>query len=71
MLKKENEILKDKLVELERISQLEIANLREKLENMRDSEVSLLKSAHLNQTEILVNEVKTLEDIIATKNEEI
>lgn len=55
LLKRENEALKDKLMELERFAQLEIANLREKQENMRESEISLLKSAHINQIEILSN----------------
>ena len=71
LLKRENESLKDKISENERMFQLEIANLREKLENMRESEMSLLKSAHTNQVQILSNEVGALEDIIDSKNVEI
>lgn len=38
---------------------------------MRESEISILKSTYINQTDILAHEAKTLEDIVSTKNIEI
>jgi hypothetical protein len=49
LVKRENDGLKDKLSDNQRIYDLELANLREKLEGMRDSEIGLLKNAHTNQ----------------------
>jgi len=37
LLKKENEDLKDKLIETEHISEMELHNLKEKLDGMRES----------------------------------
>lgn len=49
LIKRENDALKDKLSDNQRIYDLELANLREKLEGMRESEIGLLKNAHGNQ----------------------
>jgi hypothetical protein len=53
LLKKENMELKEKLIESEHIADLELANLREKLEGIKESEVALLREASNNQEDIL------------------
>lgn len=71
LIKRENDSLKDKISDNQRIYDLELANLREKLEGMRESEIGLLKNAHSNQLEILSNEINKLEAMLNTKNLEI
>ena len=44
LVKKENEDLKDKIFETERIADIELNNLREKLEGIKDSELALIDS---------------------------
>lgn len=71
ILKKENEDLKDKIFETERIADIEMSNLRDKLEGIKDSELSLLKNAHNNQMELLQREISRLQDIINSRNNEL
>lgn len=71
ILKKENEDLKDKIFETERIADIEMSNLRDKLEGIKDSELSLLKNAHNNQMELLQREISRLQDIINSRNIEL
>lgn len=71
LLKKENEDLKDKIFETERISDFELSNLREKLDGIKDSELTLLTNAHKNQTELLQREIMRLQDIIESRNGEL
>lgn len=60
LLKKENEDLKDKIFETERIAEIELINLRDKLEGIKESELSLLKNAHLNQLDLQNREISRL-----------
>jgi len=68
LLKKENEDLKDKLFETERIADIELSNLRDKLEGIKESELTLLSNAHANQTELLHREISKLQEIIDNRN---
>jgi hypothetical protein len=63
--------LKDKLFDTERIAEDELHNLREKLEGIKESELSLLKSAHSNQMELLQREISKLQEIIENRNDEL
>jgi hypothetical protein len=71
LLKKEIEDLKDKLFETERIAENELSNLREKLEGIKESELTLLNNAHSNQMELLQREIGKLQDIIENRNAEL
>lgn len=71
ILKKENEDLKDKIFETERIADFEMSNLRDKLDGIKESELSLLKNAHNNQTELLQREISRLQEIITSRNNEL
>ncbi len=71
LLKKENEDLKDKIFETERIADIELSNLRDKLEGIKESELSLLKNAHNNQLELLNREINKLQEIIENRNAEL
>ena len=71
LLKKENEDLKDKIFETERIADMELANLRDKLEGIKESELTLLKNAHANQTELLNREINKLQEIIDQRTAEL
>lgn len=64
LLKKENEDLKDKMIEQEHINDLELKNLKDKLDGMRDSELTLLKNAQQNQLDLLNREIDKLQEII-------
>ena len=69
LLKKENEDLKDKIFETERIADIELSNLTDKLEGIKKSELTLLKNAHNNQLELLHREINKLQDIIQNRND--
>lgn len=71
LLKKENEDLKDKIFETERIADIELSNLRDKLEGIKESELSLFKNAHNNQLELLNREINKLQEIIENRNAEL
>jgi len=71
IVKRENEGLKDKIADNQRIFELELANLRDKLEGMRESEIGLIKNAHTDQIEILSHEISKLEAMVNTKNIEL
>lgn len=71
MLKKENTDLKEKIFETERIADFEMENLREKLDGIKESELSLLNNAHQNQSELQQREILRLQDIIEGRNEEL
>jgi hypothetical protein len=71
LLKKENEDLKDKLFETERIADIELSNLRDKLEGIKESELTLLSNAHANQTELLQREISKLQESIDNRNAEL
>jgi hypothetical protein len=71
LLKKENEDLKDKIFETERIADIELSNLRDKLEGIKESELALLKNAHNNQLDLLNREIHKLQEIIECRNAEL
>lgn len=71
ILKKENDELKDKLVENEHIADLELNNLREKMDGIKESEIALLKDSHANQCDILNREIMKLNKFLQSRNEEI
>jgi hypothetical protein len=71
IVKRENEGLKDKIADNQRIFELELTNLRDKLEGMRESEIGLIKNAHTDQIEILSHEISKLEAMVNTKNIEL
>ena len=68
LVKKENEDLKDKIFETERIADIELNNLRDKLEGIKESELALLKNAHNNQLDMLNREIQKLQEIIEHRN---
>jgi len=43
---------------------LELKNLKDKLDSMRDSELTLLKNAQQNQLDLLNREIDKLQEII-------
>jgi len=53
--------LKDKIFETERIADIELSNLRDKLEGIKESELSLLQNAHNNQMDLLHREISKLQ----------
>lgn len=63
--------MKDKIFETERIADIELNNLRDKLEGIKESELSLLKNAHANQLDLLHREINKLQDIINNRNAEL
>ena len=69
LLKKENDELKDKITETEHIAELELNNLREKMEGIKESEIALLKDAHSNQCDLLNREINKLQKFLDTRNE--
>lgn len=71
LLKKQNTELKEKLVENEHISDLQLANLRQKLDNIKESELALLKDAHNNEQDILNREIYKLNKFLESRNQEI
>jgi hypothetical protein len=71
LLKKENTELKEKIIESEHIADLELANLREKLDGIKESELALLKDANNNQQDILTREISKLKKFLESKNEEL
>lgn len=71
LLKNEIQDLKGKIFETERTADLELNNLREKLDGIKESELSLLNNAHQNQTELQQREILRLQDIIEGRNEEL
>ena len=71
ILKKENDELKDKLVENEHIADLELKNLREKMDGIKEWEIALVKDSHANQCDILNREIMKLNKFLQSRNEEI
>ena len=71
LLKKQNEELKDKIVENEHISDLELNNLREKMEGIKESQIALLNDAHANQCDILNREISKLREYLDHRTAEL
>jgi hypothetical protein len=49
------------MIESEHINEMELTNLKDKLDGMRDSELSLLKNSHQNQLDLLNREINKLQ----------
>ncbi len=49
------------MIESEHINDMELTNLKDKLDGMRDSELSLLKNSHQNQLDLLNREINKLQ----------
>lgn len=71
LLKTENDELKDKIVENEHIADLELNNLREKMESIKESEIALLKDSHSNQLDLLHRELSKVNQFLQHRNAEI
>ena len=63
--------MKDKITETEHIADLELNNLRDKMEGIKDAEIALLKDAHSNQCDLLNREINKLQKFLESRNEEI
>ena len=50
---------------------MELNNLREKLEGIKESELALLREANMNQCDLLNREVSKLKKYLDNRNEEI
>ena len=50
---------------------MELNNLREKLDSIKESELALLKDAHANEVDILNREISKLHKFLDSRNEEI
>ena len=64
LLKKQNDELKDKLVENEHIADLELNNMREKMEGIKESQIALLNDAHANQCDLLNRQISKLREYL-------
>lgn len=71
LLKKENDELKDKIVENEHIADLELNNLREKMESIKESQIALLNDSHANQCDLLNREISRLRSYLDSRTEEL
>lgn len=69
LLKNENNELKDKITETQHIAELELNNLREKLDGIKESEIALLKDGHSNQYDLLNKEINKLQRFLDNRNE--
>ena len=59
------------MIESEHINDLELNNLKDKLDGMRESELSLLKNSHQNQLDLLNREINKLQEIIDDRTREM
>ena len=64
-------MLRQKLVELERLGEIEFDSLKAKLESVHESEVDLIKQNHANFTVCLQQEIDKLEGLVNIKNMEM
>ena len=71
LLKKENDELKDKIVENQHIADLELNNLRQKLEGIKESQIALLTDAHANQCDLLNREISKLKEYLDHRTAEL
>lgn len=71
VVRDENEALKDKILENNRLKEQEIDDIQNKLANLHTTDIANLKANHENQQRLNANEVAELKRIIAQKSEEI
>lgn len=67
----ENEALKDKILENNRLKEEEIDDIQNKLAKLHTTDIANLKANHENQQRLAANENNDLKKIIALKSEEI
>lgn len=60
LLRAENDLLKQKLIEFERSNEIEYQNLKDKLQNNHEFQIEMLKNNHGNFVECLRQEVNKL-----------
>lgn len=71
VVRDENEALKDKILENNRLKELEIEDIQNKLANLHTTDIANLKANHENQQRINANEQAELKRIIGLKSKEI
>ena len=71
VLRKENDTIRGKLIEYERLFETEKETLKYKLSEMHESELTELKLSHQKYVECLQSEISKSEKIIQQKNTEI
>ena len=71
VLRRENDTIRGKLIEYERLFETEKETLKYKLSEMHESELAELKLSHQKYVECLQSEISKSEKIIQQKNTEI
>ncbi|CAD8175553.1 unnamed protein product [Paramecium pentaurelia] len=70
-LLKDNDLYRIKLQEQERDNQIEMNNLRQKLDILNQGQLDNIKNQYMAQSEILDDEIEKLKGLLDIKNEEI
>ncbi|CAD8108070.1 unnamed protein product [Paramecium sonneborni] len=70
-LLKDNDLYRTKLQEQERDNQIEMNNLRQKLDILNQGQLDNIKNQYMAQAEILDDEIEKLKGLLEIKNEEI
>ncbi|CAD8093078.1 unnamed protein product [Paramecium primaurelia] len=70
-LLKDNDLYRIKLQEQERDNQIEMNNLRQKLDILNQGQLDNIKNQYMAQAEILDDEIEKLKGLLGIKNEEI
>ena len=70
-LKKDNEGLKNKILEVQQVGHMEIVNLQDKLTHFHESQRTEMMMKHEGQIRILTEEIEGLKGLIQAKNNEI
>ncbi|CAD8198259.1 unnamed protein product [Paramecium octaurelia] len=70
-LLKDNDIYRTRLQEQERDNQIEMNNLRQKLDILNQGQLDNIKNQYMAQAEILDDEIEKLKGLLGIKNEEI
>ncbi|CAD8188722.1 unnamed protein product [Paramecium octaurelia] len=70
-LLKDNDLYRTKLQEQERDNQIEMNNLRQKLDILNQGQLDNIKNQYMAQAEILDDEIEKLKGLLGIKNEEI
>ncbi|CAD8107574.1 unnamed protein product [Paramecium sonneborni] len=70
-LLKDNDLYRSKLQEQERDNQIEMNNLRQKLDILNQGQLDNIKNQYMAQAEILDDEIGKLKGLLEIKNEEI
>lgn len=71
MAKRENELLRSKMVECERLSESEKDTLKVKMNKVHESEIEEMRINHQKYIDCLQNEINKLDATLRNKNNEI